>query len=473
MPPEFRFGYPLEEGTVLPATYLYATVGDGTRQASMRLVRSGYYRVSTSGPPGSVVSGNLVGLIPSRNRIQLSDLSPHIDIDESVQLKMIERLGGWLTLPDADGIISAVPYPVTPGDDYYRFRGILDSHAQRFLVEHNPASLRVADPLHARIEHISHELSDADRMNAGNVSEWTREKIGYLWWRVEHFRAMPFGTAEVDAAWRAERDAIDALMMPFCALCEGSGMSYRTMRKHPADDWKRWLEAAVRFSSDREFNASPVAGASMVTAAVAFGNRINFRNALDHNAEGHPDDDYLEPRTTVRAQAAAPVMPTFTGDHAMERAELASYWRIQYDDYKVTAASRQATEVLIGIYRNWIVFNLLFMLHDENLSTRYPNAALQANKTASADSALITTLAGRFSAAVFNPWAGTFPDTLGGFLVYDPLNNSFIVAGGRVTDDGTDNQAGPLAAWDTAVREQRFAIVDTILGDRTAGRPAA
>lgn len=464
--PTSVFGYPASLGDVAPEPHgaVFVKVRrDGTRRVAVRSFNGANVTVRYRLRAGAIITDEFVGDIPFRT-VQSNPFRPasqaHIDA------------GRWIGYADEAGYGHWSGEPVTPGTDFYRFRGILAEHAHRFLTEHNPANLRLADPLYDRIEHIAHELTNEDRSRAGNVSSWTRELIGYLWWRIEQFRVLPFGTVEQDAAWRAQRDVLEGLFQAFCALCEGSGMSHRTMRLHPTDDWERWAEAQVRFSVDRDFTAVPVAGASQITPGVAFGNRINFRNALDHFGEGHPDDDYLAPRTTVRDQTAAPVMPTFDGDHAMERAELASYWRIQNDAYRTANSGHAVFDTITGIYRNWIVFNLLYALDDRNLNTRFPSAALQANKVASAGSTLITTLAGRFSASVFNAWAGTFPATLGGFLVYDAINNDFIVAGGFVTDTGAAAQAGSLEAWDETIREQRFDIVDAILGDRTPGRPA-
>ena len=106
----------------------------------------------------SPIESQYVGMIPFRQ-----DHSPVLNWTLQGAIAGRRTRDGWLTFPDALGAMEVSDVAVTPGDDYYRFRGILDSHAQRFLVEHNPANLRVADPLHARIEHIAHELSDEDR----------------------------------------------------------------------------------------------------------------------------------------------------------------------------------------------------------------------------------------------------------------------------------------------------------------------
>ncbi len=147
----------------------------------------------------------------------------------------------------------------------------------------------------------------------------------------------------------------------------------------------------------------------------------------------------------------------------MERAELAAFCRQQYD-----ATAAQQSGVILDVYRTWIVFNLLYMLHDSNL----PSAALRANKMATPDVVGITSFASRFAPSVFDACAGTFPSSLGSFGVYRPPDR-WVTATGRITSDGTDTQTDPLAAWDTTIREQRFDIVDAILGDRTPGRTAA
>ena len=74
------------------------------------------------------------------------------------------------------------------------------------LSEHNPANLRYTNTDDRRIEHLAHELSNQDRMRAGNVSSLVRPNIGHLWERIHKFVLIP---AQED--WKTERDALKVL----------------------------------------------------------------------------------------------------------------------------------------------------------------------------------------------------------------------------------------------------------------------
>ena len=91
------------------------------------------------------------------------------------------------------GVATLHDSPITPGDDYYRFRRVLGEHAQRFVTEHNPATLRYDehDEDHHRIEHVAHELTDENRQKAGNVSLHVRDYIGWLWREIDDFVRLP------------------------------------------------------------------------------------------------------------------------------------------------------------------------------------------------------------------------------------------------------------------------------------------
>ena len=161
--------------------------------------------------------------------------------------------------------------PVTPSTS----SGTSSHHANRFLSEHNPANLRYTNTDDRRIEHLAHELSNVDRMRAGNVSSLVRPNIGHLWERIHKFVLLP---AEED--WKTERDALKVLIEEhLCAVCEGAGLSYRLMADHPREEWKGWLDAELRFTVDRELNASPMSG-KVVTPAVVRADMNNFRSAL-------------------------------------------------------------------------------------------------------------------------------------------------------------------------------------------------
>ena len=183
MPDPVVEGEPLQLGQVAVGVDYHITpvVNDGTRRVSeLTFVDPGFKVFRNDAVlQDQVVTEDQVGQIPTI-------ATPTGTFQESA----LEE-GLWIAL--SDPWLSRVP--VTPGDDYYETRTILDEHAVRFVNEHNPANLRLTKPNVVRIEHLSHELSTADRMRSANTDEYVRERLGYIWWRNEQFRQ--------DAVWHA------------------------------------------------------------------------------------------------------------------------------------------------------------------------------------------------------------------------------------------------------------------------------
>ena len=257
MPPEFRFGYPLEEGTPYPEDREWVGIrvkSDGTRRIDRSVFHTSVYtfRVFRNQVDGDAATGTDVGLIPTKTTNATNATMNAAETGGDTGNPAL--LNHWVAYPDENGVCLIVQEPVTPGDPFYKFRDILSHHAHRFVVEHNPANLRYTNTDERRIEHLAHELSNVDRMRAGNVSSLVRPNIGHLWERIHKFVLIP---AEED--WKTERDALKVLIEEhLCAVCEGAGLSYRLMADHPREEWKGWLDAELRFTVDRDLNASPM-----------------------------------------------------------------------------------------------------------------------------------------------------------------------------------------------------------------------
>ena len=154
------------------------------------------------------------------------------------------------------------PEATTPGTPFYKFRRIIGEHALRYMAEHDPSTLRFADPLQVRIDTVSHELSDLDRTRAANTDQYIRSTAGKVWSILHFLRAQDARQPDV---WKATVALIENILEPFCAVCEGSGMSHRTIRKHPHEEWRKWQAAGLRFIADREFNTEPFTSEGVVT----------------------------------------------------------------------------------------------------------------------------------------------------------------------------------------------------------------
>ena len=346
------------------------------------------------------------------------------------------------------------PDGATPGTGVYRIRRILGDHALRYLDENPLASMRLSDPTKTRIHTIAYELDEIERRQAGNNDYQIRGTIGFIWRLIESLRIMPTGTPELDAAWRAREAEIDELLEPFCDLCAGAGLSYRTIRKHPHVAWARYQLAGLRISSDRAFDTVGLPEYGVVTDAAHKIDLQNFRNAADWAAEGYADDDYLAPvfQSTASVTAGTPTarLPIFDGDHALELNYVAHALRKLYLEHD--NAIYPAALIHPGVYRTFCVMNLLTMLDERNLNQAFVTGLI-ANAVFVPLITQVAALNNNYGTIV-NAFAGEFPQmgyTAGTF------------AGVYYTDGPlVDGFSGPWA--DPAVRDARLDIVDAILG---------
>ena len=194
------------------------------------------------------------------------------------------------TLETTNCRISYGPHgtPRRPAPAYYFNRRILGEHALRYMDENPIAAMRLSDPGQTRIHTVGYELTDEERTKAGNNDYQIRGTIGLIWGLNEALRIMPYGNAADDALWRAADAEIKALLVPFCAMCDGAGMSYRTIRKHPHVHWERYQKAGLRISSDRDFETESLSRYGLVTPELHRIDLENFERAADFASEGYP-----------------------------------------------------------------------------------------------------------------------------------------------------------------------------------------
>ena len=372
-----------------------------------------------------------------------------------------------------DGLSIPLDFPraTTPGDDYYANRSILNEHANRFVSEHNPANLRLTKPNVVRIEHLSHELSTSDRLRSANTDEYVRERIGYLWWRNEQFVKMPYGTPATQEAWRAERDDLKDLLMDFCDVCAGSGLSIRIIRKHPHNDWRTWLREGIRFSVNKDFQPRLIEGAGTVTPEVRYANLENFNHALDHFGEGNPDDDFLAPRPEVEDQPASTVLPPLDGasptgrNNTMERQLYAVQWREKYLSASILGGT------IHDLWRKWCWFNVAFLNNEQHYAFLRASNMQRRNLSIDPEDLLPdgVTFPPEYisiSRALLhvNPWdlpaAAYGNEQLNGISI-DSYPNGLVYS----------CAVGLTSLRDTVVIRRRAAWVDQVLGDTTTGLP--
>ena len=332
-------------GETVPAdsplgAWLYRLNDDGTR----RSVR--YHSLTSSTgiyvPQDGIVLEESAGCIPSQGS---KHLGPVLPVQRTTSISDNEREEGrYVGFANEGGNVYFGPEGTTPGTPFYRIRRILGQHALRYIAEHNPSQLRYADPAVHRVETIAHELTDTERVQAANSDEYIRGQTGLLWGFNEFMRYTPANRPDL---WKPLVAELDAFLAPYCALCEGSGMSHRTIRKHPHLDWQKWQAAGLRFSVDRAFAATPFHKNGIITDSTRVADQTNFTHALDWASEGYVDDDYLAPRSQFADYPSNPVMPDFGAN--MTRSYLSSGWRLNYDAHMRDPLAGLEP----GIYRKW------------------------------------------------------------------------------------------------------------------------
>ena len=110
--------------------------------------------------------------------------------------------------------------PVTPGDDFYRFRRHVGQAADHFDARFVPAKINQRKATAHRLYEIAQELDPGDRDKVGNVSLKERSDSGYLWRRLHALRTMPFGTPDTrHRCGAASVDRMDILLHAHCDRC--------------------------------------------------------------------------------------------------------------------------------------------------------------------------------------------------------------------------------------------------------------
>ena len=448
------WGEPVVGGETVPGdrtAWLYRINDDGTRRSIRYHPSDGNTGIGVRFD--AVVLDESAGCIPSRF---WNDPVNH-EFYETTYRSLSDKdrdAGRYVGFANAGGACYFGPEGTTPGTPYYRIRKILGDHALRYIAEHNPSQLRYVDPTVHRVETIAHELTDQERVQAANSDEYIRGQTGLLWGFNEFMRYTPANRPDL---WKPLVAELDAFMAPYCALCEGSGMSHRTIRKHPHLDWQKWQAAGLRFSVDRDFAATPFHKNGIITASTRVADQTNFTHALDWASEGYVDDDYLAPRSQFADYPSNPVMPDFGAN--MIRSYLSSGWRLNYNAHMREPLAGLET----GIYRKWCVLNLLAMLDDRNF-TAFPG--FQTIMDSALNFEVGPGWVHNFNQLFFvdNAFTGTF----------GPSSFSQVLLNGAITNrddiyltDGVDaaTNGGPWV--DTAERDRRLDLVDQILGDAT------
>ena len=446
---DIQYGQPavLGQNVAIPALFVKI---DETRRVVPLLDQLGSYAASPYERIGdhATVPASYVGLIPVR-----PDHRPQRYHD--INLYYAESSQQFMEFPDAGGNVSYLNVPVTPGTDFYRYRRILAEHAHRFLIEHTGGNVRLTDPDQHRIETLAHELTNDDRERVGNVSEYIRTLIGYLWWEAHQFVQLPATSDAVQrAAWRARRDQLDVLIDHFCDACEGSGLSFRMRTRHDPNEWKRYLQLGVRFSVDRSYTAHLVDGAGVLTRNRKISDIYNFTNALAYLGDGFGDDDYRvgdfrSIRSFTTGVATSMIPPTPVGLRKLLAIVDALHWGAEY-----TASATMSNQPRRPTFRQWCFNQVAACLqkYDEDIVHDWQ----PANRERISARNVMSGISVRPYRAISSAFSGETQDAAVPFLYM--LTTSAAARSTVVMVDQPLREASRRALADR---------VDVILGDRT------
>ena len=322
--------------------------------------------------------------------------------------------------------------------------------------------MKLDDSALHRIEHVADELDNTQRRKAGNVSLKYRVDDGYWWRRVHAFGKMPYGTPERDAAWRAERDRIAVGVKDHCDECE---KVVDILDEHPHESWWKYLSARMRFVSRDDGGADHINGETMLVPSVVTAEIENYKRAGKFHRSKFADDDCFEPRSTVLPLPSdTPVMPTFTGPNASYQTYLAHYWRMRYDAWKAATAN----PAILHVFRNYVTLHLLYMLEPLNHFAEGRRAAMAAAQPDFDGSAqlIATDIAAKFNASVFDAYAGDFAG-FQSYVTLDPVTRDYLTHPGFVVGNDFPLRTNAYGVWGVTKREERFDIVDAVLGETT------
>ena len=189
--------------------------------------------------------------------------------------------------------------PVTPGDDFYRFRRHVGQAADHFDTRFVPAKINQRKATAHRLYEIAQELDPGDRDKVGNVSLKERSDSGYLWRRLHAFRAMPFGTP--DTRRRCGGGSGTAWTSCSTPTATAAPASSTLRSRTRSEEWKGYLDKQIRFHSAADGDNHVIPDTSWLTPEVVTNDIANYGAAGEFFRRGMADDDFLdEPRSTHR-----------------------------------------------------------------------------------------------------------------------------------------------------------------------------
>ena len=305
-------------------------------------------------------------------------------------------------------------------------------------------------------------VSTEDQIRNGNVTQHTREMLGWLWQQVHILGDMPH-TSE----WHPFRDWLKPIIEGYCACFGRRGALDRIHIGHDYLVWQEALRLGKRFIPDfsvEPFGIIEIPDVLPVTDAVSVIDLQNFGRAVDFF--GISDDDEIldvwpDQLDSVASRIVTPTEVPLPNPASVAQQDLANYWQgqwlnlITYAGYSSPAGTRA--------YRSYIELQLLAVLRNSNWSDIENIRKMDAAKWSAFDYAMIT---GDDNPAI--PVWGARDDYW--FNGYQYFDGTALVRDGRPYDP-TDPLTAPFEAA-MSLADPRVAtylvVVDRDEVDRTA-----
>ena len=333
-----------------------------TDDGSRRIVQGAFFQTNpTNRPIYSSYIGHFYGwYLWSRNR----ELEASTDFQSIIRYMPHPELAHLWT-----EFFTMATEPVNPAPDFFNWREHLSALAHDLPLGHRFDRLALRDPETRRYPGQPNLRSTEDQDRNGNITQYTREMLGWLWYQVHLLGEM---THLND--WQTFRDWLRPLVEGYCACFERRGSLDRLHIGHDHRLWKTDLQSGKRFLPDftvEPFGVIELEPAGHVTDLVASVDIENFGNAVDFFSTSKADeilDVWPDGLQSAFARISAPPEVTIQVPVSEVQQQLVNWWAAQWHSYETYV--EQTSPALRLIYRRYVEMQVLACLRNVNWSSQ-------------------------------------------------------------------------------------------------------
>ena len=256
---------------------------------------------------------------------------------------------------------------VNPAADFFTFREHLCVLSHDLPLEHRFDRLALRNTSIRRFPGQPALTSTEDQVRNGNVTQHTREMLGWLWQEIHVLAGMSHNDD-----WQTFRDWLKPIIEGYCACFDARGSLGRIHIGHDYRLWESALRMGKRFIPDfsvKPFGIIEIPDVYPVTDAISVIDLQNFDNAVDWFSVSDPDvtrDVWPDGIASVSSLLVEPTEVPLVNPADAAQQTLVDYWQqqwihlITYADYSSPAGIRS--------YRSYVELQLLAVLRNDNWS---------------------------------------------------------------------------------------------------------